>query len=200
MQQISGLYNPNPTVKQQYEQVPIRSTSTGELIVVNPDGTNVGGGSATDGSAAPSTSVMVAGEYNSSAPTYDNGDAGNIQIDVNGNTKVTQSTLIAGEDLTANVIKVEQRFSYLNIVAGQATTVVKAGAGFLHSITFNGPATATNTTNVYDHASGAGTIIATPLATAVVMPVTVTYDVSFATGLTIITATANGANMTISYR
>jgi len=91
-------------------------------------------------------------------------------------------------------------YSYLNIVAGQATTVVKASAGTLHAIIFNGPATATNTTNVYDHASGAGTIIATPLATAVVGPVTVIFDIAFATGLTIITATANGANMTVVYK
>ena len=108
--------------------------------------------------------------------------------------------LLAGEDLTNDVLKTEQRFSYLNIVAGQATTVVKASAGFLHAIIFNNPAASTNTTNVYDHASGAGTIIATPLATAVVSPVTVLFDCSFSTGLTIITATANGANMTVIYR
>lgn len=117
------------------------------------------------------------------------------------NSNATLTTLLAGEDLTNDVLKVEQRFSYDNIPAGAAAThVVKAAAGFLHSITFNGPATATNTTTVYDHASGAGTVIAIPLATAVVGPVTVVYDVVFATGLTIITGTAAGADMTVSYR
>lgn len=98
------------------------------------------------------------------------------------------------------ILQTEQAYSFLNIVAGQATTVVKASAGTLHAIVFNGPATATNVTNVYDHASGVGTIIATPLATAVVGPVTVVFDVAFANGLTIITGTANGANMTVVYR
>lgn len=145
--------------------------------------------------------AAISGQYRATAVTYTDKDfVEAIPTDVNGNILESLATKIAGEDLTADVIKVEQRFSYLNIVAGQATTVVKAGAGFLHSITFNGPATATNTTNVYDHASGAGTIIATPLATAAAAPVTVIYDVSFANGLTIITATANGANMTVSYR
>jgi hypothetical protein len=107
---------------------------------------------------------------------------------------------VAGEDLTNDVLKVEERFSYLNIVAGQATTVVKTGSGLLHAIIFNGPATATNTTNVYDNTAASGTLIATPLATAVVLPTTVTYNCAFSTGLTIITATANGANMTVVYR
>ena len=91
-------------------------------------------------------------------------------------------------------------YSYLNIVAGQATTVVKATPGILHSIVFNGPATATNVTTVYDNASGVGTVIAIPAATAVVSPVTLIFDIKFAIGLTIITATANGANMTVCYR
>ena len=138
--------------------------------------------------------------YNSTAPTLTDGNASALNVDSSGNLKNTLATLQAGEDLTNDVTKVEQRFSYLNIVAGQATTVVKASAGFLRAIIFNGPAASTNTTNVYDHASGAGTIIATPLATAVVGPVTVLFDCSFSTGLTIITATANGANMTVIYR
>jgi hypothetical protein len=91
-------------------------------------------------------------------------------------------------------------YSYAHVAAGQATTVVKASAGTLHSITFNGPATATNVTTIYDNASTSGTVIGIPLATAVVSPVTVVYDIAFANGLTIITAAANGADMTVSYK
>lgn len=202
-----------PTDVRDLEKDKFREDSSGRraVAVVNTDGSAIGGagtgasadqvqGTAADNAAAVGNPVQTGGVYNSSAPTYANGDIAASQADVNGNTKVTLATQIAGEDLTNDVLKSEQRFSYLNIVAGQATTVVKAGAGFLHAITFNGPATATNTTNVYDHASGAGTIIATPLATAIVSPVTLIFDVSFSTGLTIITATANGANMTVSYR
>lgn len=91
-------------------------------------------------------------------------------------------------------------YSYAHIAAGTATTVVKASAGVLHSITFNSPATSTNTTTVYDNASGAGTVIAIPAATAVTFPVTVVYDLAFANGLTLITATANGGDMTVVYK
>lgn len=91
-------------------------------------------------------------------------------------------------------------YSFLNIAVGQATTTVKSGAGTLHSIIFNSPAVATNTTTIYDNTAASGTIIAIPLATAVVSPVTLIFDIAFATGLTIITAAANGSNMTITYK
>ena len=92
-------------------------------------------------------------------------------------------------------------YSYGHVPAGAAAThVIKAGAGTLHSITFNGPATATNVTTVYDNATGSGTVIAVPLATGIVVPVTLIFDVAFANGLTIITTTANGADMTIAYQ
>lgn len=91
-------------------------------------------------------------------------------------------------------------FTYKNIAAGQATTVVKASAGYLHSITLNSAATATNTTVVYDNASGSGTVIARPAATTATVPTTLTYDVYCPLGITIITATANGSDMTVSYR
>ena len=98
------------------------------------------------------------------------------------------------------ILQVETAFSFLNIAAGQATTTVKSGAGTLRAIVFNGPATATSTLVVYDNTAASGTVIARPLATAVVSPVSVTYDLAFGTGLTLITAVANGADMTVVYR
>lgn len=91
-------------------------------------------------------------------------------------------------------------YSYLNIPAGQATTVVKASAGELHSLVLNSAATATNTTTVYDNASGAGTVIGRPAVTTATVPTTLLYNCKFALGLTIITATANGGDMTVVYR
>lgn len=93
--------------------------------------------------------------------------------------------------------------TYARIAAGQATTIVKASAGTLYAICLNSAATATNTTNVYDNASGVGTVIATPAATTATVPTCLNYGpfgVAFALGLTIITATANGADMTVSYK
>lgn len=91
-------------------------------------------------------------------------------------------------------------YTYKYIPAGTATTVVKASAGTLHSITFNSPATSTNTTTIYDNASGAGLVIGIPAVTSITFPETVIYDIAFTLGLTIITATANGGDMTVAYK
>lgn len=175
------------------DYTPIATDSAGRIITRST-------GLAADNAAASGNPLRVAGRYNSATQTYDNGDSADLQVDVNGYLKSVEQYAPAYEDNTNAVAKVEQRFSYLNIAAGQATTVVKSGAGFLHSITFNSAATATNVTTVYDNTAGSGTVIAIPAATTATVPVTLTYDVSFATGLTILTATANGSNMTVSYR
>ncbi|GEM_PF-5358460 len=81
--------------------------------------------------------------YNTTAPTLSNGQEVKPQADVNGNQKNTLATLIAGEDLTYNVLKVEERFSYSNVTA---TTTVKSGAGFIHNLTVNNPSQLTSAT------------------------------------------------------
>lgn len=91
-------------------------------------------------------------------------------------------------------------YSFLNIAAGQATTTVKSGSGTLHAIVFNSAAAATNVTTVFDNTAASGTVIAIPAATAVTFPVSVLFDIAFSTGLTILTATANGSNMTVIYK
>jgi hypothetical protein len=90
-------------------------------------------------------------------------------------------------------------WSYKHIVAGQATTVVKTTAGVLHAIVFHAAATATNVTTIYDGVDANGFVIGIPAATAVTFPTTVIFDLSFTQGLTIVTATANGCDMTIVY-
>lgn len=91
-------------------------------------------------------------------------------------------------------------YSFLNIPAGQATTTVKSGAGTLHSIILNSAATATNTTVIYDNTAASGTVIGRPAVTTATVPTTLIYDLAFSTGLTIITATANGGDMTVTYK
>lgn len=111
------------------------------------------------------------------------------------------ATLIAGEDIANDVQKVEQRFTYKYITAAApTTTVVKAGAGFLHSITINKPIAA-GVISVYDHPSAANNPFAlvTHPATLLGNPYTLTYDVVFANGLTIVTSGA-AQDITVSYR
>lgn len=92
--------------------------------------------------------------------------------------------------------------SFLRIAPGQATTTVKSGAGTLYAITLNSAATATNTTTIYDNTAGSGTIIGVPAVTTATVPTTLSYGpgLAFATGLTIVTATANGGDMTVVYK
>lgn len=87
-------------------------------------------------------------------------------------------------------------FSFLGITS-QATTLVKTGAGILHTITFNNP-TATAVITVYDNTAASGTKIGTITIPASPMPVSLTYDAAFGTGLTIVTGTAS-SDITVTY-
>lgn len=156
-------------------------------------------GGVASGATDSGNPVKTGGVYNTTPPTLTNGQRGDTQMDQQGDTLMSLGTKIAGEDLTNDRMLTAPKYNYTNIPAGQATSVIKASAGILRSITFHGAATATNTTTVYDNASGAGTVIARPAATAVTAPTTVTYDIAFTTGLTIITATANGCDMTVAW-
>lgn len=89
-------------------------------------------------------------------------------------------------------------YSVVNITAAApTTTAVKTGAGILHTITFNKPV-ATAVVTVYDNTAASGTVLATITIPASPMPVTLTYDAVFATGLTITTATA-AQDITVTY-
>lgn len=87
-------------------------------------------------------------------------------------------------------------YSYANIT-GTTTTVVKSGAGFLHSITLNKP-TATCTIKIDDAVTDTTPVIGTITVPANPMPVTLVYDIAFSVGLTIVTGTAS-SDITVSY-
>lgn len=152
-------------------------------------------------SAAALSSIIKSssgGVYNSSAPNLSNGQSSPVQLDSAGNEKVTLATTIAGEDITNDVLKVEERFSFSNITTG-TTTSVKSGAGFLHALVINKPV-ASATITMYDNTAASGTKIGT-----IALPATLTfdtdsliYDVTFATGLTIVTSGAT--DLTVGYR
>ncbi len=118
----------------------------------------------------------------------------------NNAVSTSLDTLISGEDQTNNLIVTEHRYSYSNIT-GQATTVVKSGAGLLHALTINTPV-ATSVITIYDNTAASGTKIATITLPGTLLqegPYTATYNVSFSTGLTIVTGTAS-SDITASYR
>ncbi len=87
--------------------------------------------------------------------------------------------------------------SYITLAA-PTNTVVKAAAGFLHTITFNNPG-ASAVITVYDNTAASGTaLIGTITMPASPVPTTLIYDVVFNTGLTIHTATA-ASDISVAY-
>lgn len=90
---------------------------------------------------------------------------------------------------------------YANIVlAAPTTTTVRGGPGVLHTITINTPV-ASSVITIYDNTAASGTKIGTITLPATLLqegPYTAIYDVIFATGLTITTATG-ASDITVSY-
>lgn len=140
--------------------------------------------------------TLALGRYNLTPPALTDGDVQLLQLDANGAMRVSPAVAV---DDTIGVIKVEHRYAFSYIPAN-ATTVVKTGAGFLHTMTI-GTIVATATITVYDNTSAVAPIIALitlPAAGAGDMPQTLTFDIAFTTGLTVVTS--GTTPLTLSYR
>lgn len=126
-----------------------------------------------------------------------NGDEVIVSGDSAGNLLAGLGSLIAGEDLTADVLKVENRANYQNISTGVGTAV-KSTAGFLHGISINNAGTAWEI-DVYDGTASSGTLIAKIRGTT--LPTSLQFDVAFAVGLFIdsVKGTTVG-DLTVEYR
>jgi hypothetical protein len=147
-----------------------------------------------NGSLASGFPMLVGAQF-SGTISLATGAVGYLQQDASGNLKDTMGTLIAGEDLTANVLKVEQRFSYA-LVTTAATTTIKSGAGFLHTVVIGG--ISLPTLALYDNTAASGQPIAIfnpnpPVGDHF-------FDVSFATGLTAIGGAGVPVSVTYTYR
>lgn len=110
---------------------------------------------------------------------------------------VSMDSAIAGEDLTNDVLKTEQRFSYYHHVgtAGSVSGTVKSGAGFLSSLDI-GIHTTGGTYTLYDSIGTSASVIGV-IGSGGATPVHV-YNVSFSTGLTIVSGSV--CDVAISYR
>lgn len=145
--------------------------------------------------------IAIEGQYQSSAQVYSSGDMFVLQGDINGNAKVTLATTIAGEDLTNDVHKVEQRFTAL---AMTGDTLVKSGAGFIHTITFlpNDAAPTAGSIILSDNTAESGTQILnwSGITTTWFVPFTITLDATFTNGLYVGFTTTADVNVTVTYR
>lgn len=110
---------------------------------------------------------------------------------------VTQSgswTLASGSITTTNTGYWVTGYSYSHINTA-TTTNIATGTGVLHSITISKPGTS-GVLTVYDNTSGAGTVIAVTGATT---SVTLIYDLTFTTGLTIVSTFGVVGDITVTY-
>lgn len=89
-------------------------------------------------------------------------------------------------------------YTYSNITTASSVPLKVGSGGFLHTITLNKP-TATSVIQICDVTAAFGTTtIGTITVPASPMPVTLTYDVEYSSGLSIVMSTAN-SDITVSY-
>lgn len=158
-----------------------------------PAGTNVIGHVIVD--TAPSTAVTNAGTFavqcslcSTAAKQPALGTAGSPSADVitvQGSATGTPLPTVTGGN------------TYTNITTA-TTTTIKSGAGVLHTVCVNALGTVASTATIYDNTAGSGTKIAT-LNTLALLGCQ-TYDVAFATGLTIVTTGTVAPDLTASSR
>lgn len=87
-------------------------------------------------------------------------------------------------------------FNFKNITT-QTETLVKSGAGVLHTICINTPAN-NGTATVYDNVTSTGTLIG-KITSFTAVQGCFTYDAAFATGLDVVTSAGN-IDLTVTYR
>lgn len=112
--------------------------------------------------------------------TTPNGDSV-VDDDVDA-VKVTLASKIAGEDLTNDLMSVEEGgwSNYTALADGQ----VKASAGRLRSLTFSAASGVTSgVITAYDNTAESGTVLWSGIIQAGLNPTTITLNIPFSTGL-----------------
>ena len=124
-----------------------------------------------------------------------------IEVGGKASVGVSLSTKLAGEDLTNDVIKVEERFSYKYQGAAAADIVVKGSAGFLHAIILGKWVTG-GTVEVSDHASDGDGNVKIKLTSGATdesgFPKTIPVNAIFTVGIT--ADTIGSTDVTFIYR
>jgi hypothetical protein len=137
--------------------------------------------------------------YHSSPVTRTDNQGGPLETDATGNLRSVEQFAPKYEDNTAEVAKVEHRYTNARVTASGATNAIKTGAGLLHSISVDKWVTGL-VIDVYDALTVTGTPIRKITLSATdtgPMPASV-VDITFATGLTVNLSAA--ADVGISYR
>lgn len=130
---------------------------------------------------AADSHLPVGGVYDADGVALADGDESLLQLDAAGNLLESLGTLIAGEDITNQVMKVEQRFV---ATRGTADTLVKSGAGFVHRICLAGNGTITaGVVTIYDNTAESGTAIWSGTVPVGCVPVSIEINTVVANGI-----------------
>jgi hypothetical protein len=112
-------------------------------------------GAIADNAADSGNPLKVGGKYNATAPTYDDGDRGDAQLDSRGNLLNSLGTKIAGEDLTNDLLGIQNKpvavstYAWSTDISAalEASSVTKATAGVMRY--FSGRIDSTHATGTY---------------------------------------------------
>jgi microcompartment protein CcmK/EutM len=221
--QVAGKFTASAPTFADGDTAQLRLTAKGHLIVGGSTADD-----AAAPAAADTYPVVAGGIYRGTMPTYTDGDRAQLHfgtrgalsvqlISADGATGVTSqgnSTDLATSATARNLQTISYAFalgaSQMELAVEQAgssfgrqttntTTTHKSGAGILHKIVVNTKGASANTATVYDNTAGSGTVIAV-IDTVNINSQALEYDLAFATGLTIVTATGTPADLTIVYR
>lgn len=107
------------------------------------------------------------------------------------------TTLQIARGSSAGLFTLPGGFSYSHITTA-TTTTAKSGTGSVHTICINSLGTVASLVTVYDNTAGSGTVIA--VINSLALLGCQTYDVAFATGLTLVTTGTVAPDVTVSYR
>lgn len=88
---------------------------------------------------------------------------------------------------------------YVHISTNASTNAIKSGAGILHKVCVNTKGASANVATVYDSLTATGTVIAV-IDTTTANVACMNFDLAFATGLSVLTATGTAADLTVTYR
>ena len=130
------------------------------------------------------------------APYTNNYDLPVATSNVNSNGLATNLTISTRSNVIQRLGKVETQPKYVNITTAD-TVIAKYGPGTLHNVVVNtGTSDGTGTITLYDSLTASGTTIAT-ITVVEGLAATLTYDITFYNGLTILTSEA--LDVTITY-
>lgn len=146
--------------------------------------------------------MLLGAEADETSPaSVSEGQSGALRMTLTRFLKVSMGDLIAGEDLTNNVLKTEERFSYSAVAV--VDTQVKASAGFLHAVTIscNDAAPTAGSLIIYDNTAESGTVVFNhTFTTTPFVPFTIILDCIMTTGIYVGMTTTGDVNFSCSYR